>query len=201
MSRSQQLRSVYASPVLVVLLIIAGAAALRFYRLDQWSLWLDEGVQYYETAQPLAKLYANLFPQEMPAFFIISHALMKIGLGGDPWSLRALPAVLGTATVPLVYLLGRELFGRAAGLFAALIARLLNSMAAEAAVPISNDISLAVALRVVFIDYSHLGAAGAVSLVVLAAVGLAVSTARGPRGAAFILASAIPLAILIAVAA
>src|SRR4051812_34331725 len=124
MSRSQQLRSVYASPVLVVLLIMAAAVALRFYQLDQWSLWLDEGLQYYETAQPLARLYANLVPQEMPAFFIIAHTLMRLGLAGDPWWLRALPAVLGSATVALVYLLGRELFRRIAGLYAALLAAL-----------------------------------------------------------------------------
>src|SRR5438270_871785 len=87
----------------LALLITAGAAVVRFHRLDHWSLWLDEGVQYYETAPPLATLYANLFPQEMPAFFILAHAWLT--LGDTPWVLRALPALLGTATVPLVYLL------------------------------------------------------------------------------------------------
>jgi 4-amino-4-deoxy-L-arabinose transferase-like glycosyltransferase len=294
------------APILVVSLITAGAAALRFHQLDHWSLWLDEGIQYYEASQPLAQLYATLFPQEMPAFFIVGHAFIRLGLD-SPWWLRALPAALGAATIPLVYLLGRELFGRPAGLWAALLAALhpvlviysqeyrfyglliflsclngyaiavavrtnlagwwalfcasailnlythhvaalaifglgtyaaaaivgmatrdpwsarqtvfsaaaaagvitaaylpavpmlLNSLTADAAAGLSSKDPLLLALRIVFIDHSHLGPVTAVTLLALAVIGTAASLTRAPHGAAFIIGAAMPLAVLLSV--
>jgi 4-amino-4-deoxy-L-arabinose transferase-like glycosyltransferase len=103
-------------------LLVALATVLRLHGLGRWSLWLDELVQYKESATPLSELHSALAPQDMPVFFILTHAFVSVGFDGNEWQLRLPSAILGVATVPLVYVLARELFSQRAAFFAGLVA-------------------------------------------------------------------------------
>jgi 4-amino-4-deoxy-L-arabinose transferase-like glycosyltransferase len=95
--------------------IMLGALLPRVIRLDRLGLWYDEGfsVLMVEFANPLI-WRADVHP---PLYYGLLWAWSKVA-SGDTW-LRALSALLGVATIPVVYALGVRLFSRAAGLWAA----------------------------------------------------------------------------------
>jgi len=91
------------------------AAALRFYRLGQDSLWSDEYATLRTAALrfwdiPAAALWHDTF--EPPLYFWLLHVLMRF-LGDSESSLRLLSALAGTLTIPLVWFLVQELTGDA----------------------------------------------------------------------------------------
>jgi hypothetical protein len=105
------------------LTLLAGlAAALRLYALDRWSLWLDETVQYLYAAKPLSELYQAMDAFAAPLSLELSHAFVQLGLDQSDGILRLPSAILGVATVLLVYLLATELFCRRVGWFSGLVA-------------------------------------------------------------------------------
>ena len=101
--------------------ILAVAAGLRLWGLDQTGLWLDEGASVWLASQDLDQLFNYLSFEASPAlFYLLLKAWLWVGQS-DLW-VRLLPALLGTASVGLVYLLGRRLFASpSAGLIAALL--------------------------------------------------------------------------------
>ena len=107
----------------VDLTLLAGlAAVLRLYALDRWSLWLDETVQYSYAAKPLSELYQVMDTFAAPVSLELSHGLVRLGLDETGGMLRLPSAILGTATVVVVYFLAQELFCRRVAWFAALAA-------------------------------------------------------------------------------
>lgn len=106
----------------VVALLTLGAFVLRLTQMDQ-SLFGDEVWTYQQVAHRsfTAMLHAIRPPGENapPLFFILSWASGKLG---DPTVWIRLPSlVLGIATIPVVYLLGRDTVGRAAGVIGAAV--------------------------------------------------------------------------------
>lgn len=104
----------------VTLLVLLGAA-LRAFRLGGQSLWVDEMLTLNA-----ANVGGSLSPREM--FWNIQGPLHGALIHLISWfstseaALRAPSALAGVATIPVVYLLGREMAGRRAGLLAALFA-------------------------------------------------------------------------------
>ena len=99
-------------------LLLAGtlAAALRFSALGRNSLWIDElaslhVARYPLSAIPEAALHGNAF--EPPIYFLLLHGMVQ-WLGASELSLRLISAVAGVLTVPVFWLLVRELTGRTA---------------------------------------------------------------------------------------
>ena len=105
-------------------LITSLAAFLRFYALDQFppGVWIDEALKgnlgleaartgnyriFYPAIHGLEGLWINLIGISERVF------------GANPFGLRFCSALAGTLTVIVIYLLGRELFSRGVGLFAA----------------------------------------------------------------------------------
>ncbi|MFP5362447.1 MAG: glycosyltransferase family 39 protein [Thermoleophilia bacterium] len=106
-------------------LVLAAAAALRFPTLDTQSLWLDEAV----TARllrmdPGAMLRAIPDSESTPPLYYVLAWLWTQLFGTGEVGMRSLSALLGTATVALVWALGRRIGGgdRAAFAAAALVA-------------------------------------------------------------------------------
>jgi hypothetical protein len=116
------------APVAVYLVPVLGAAAvLRVWQLDSTGFNSDEAV-YAGQAAAIADHpeLEELFPI-FRAHPLLFQAILSLGfrLGlGDGFA-RLTVAVLGVATVYLVYELGRLLYGRRAGLFAALFMALM----------------------------------------------------------------------------
>ena len=95
---------------------------LDLYGLDRWSLWLDETVQYHYASTPLGELYEAMDAYAAPLSLELSRALVWLGLDHTGGMLRLPSAIIGVATVILVYLLAKELFCRRVAWLSALVA-------------------------------------------------------------------------------
>jgi len=107
---------------IALLLILALAAFLRFYRLDAQSLWADEGNSVSLSGRSLDHITAGAAHDiHPPLYYYLLHFWMRI-FGNSEFAVRSLSALLGTALVYLTYLLGRHLSDYWLGLVAALLA-------------------------------------------------------------------------------
>ncbi len=119
--------------ILILILIVALGAFLRFYEIGKQSFWLDEsatalsikkysfGETFYNTlilGQILPGYYiSNL---DLPPYFTILKIWSDVfGINESP--LRAFSAVFGVLSVITLYFLAKELFNRKTAIIAALI--------------------------------------------------------------------------------
>jgi mannosyltransferase len=101
---------------LALLLLVILAAALRLYRLGSNSLWVDEFVTVRTASLSLTQIIGeNIRNQsfEPPLYFWLIHWILQT-FGGSETILRFPSAVAGTLTVPVLWLLTREVTGRGA---------------------------------------------------------------------------------------
>lgn len=133
MNRSQILETGYPEPVrtqgqlllriksvglyhylfLITILLLAGT--LRFYRLGEWSFWIDEiyslrGVQSAVASNQIA----------LPISTLLMSASVR-SFGVSEWSMRLAPVLIGLASLPMLYLLVHKLFDRQVALVAMLL--------------------------------------------------------------------------------
>jgi 4-amino-4-deoxy-L-arabinose transferase-like glycosyltransferase len=96
------------------------ATVLRFTRLGHQGFWFDEANTaadlHYSPGQMLGLLPQN--ETTPPLFYCVAWLWARI-FGFGEFSLRALPALCGVATVPVMYFATAKLVGRRAGLAAA----------------------------------------------------------------------------------
>ena len=106
--------------------ILAGITAvgfiLRVWEIGAKGLWLDEAFSVWLGWKPLSELLAWVvkIDQHPPLYYTLLHFWIKIA-GDNPDDVRMLSAILGTLTIPVMFLLGRRLMGTTVGLLAALI--------------------------------------------------------------------------------
>jgi uncharacterized membrane protein len=107
--------------IILLSAIVVGAAVFRFIHIGQESLWLDEGVSAGIARLPWSDFSKLMWRREgnMVLYYLLLHGWMKLGTS-EAW-LRALSAVFSIATVPFIYLIGREVRSRATGLIGALL--------------------------------------------------------------------------------
>ncbi|MBM3525033.1 MAG: hypothetical protein FJX57_18970 [Alphaproteobacteria bacterium] len=105
--------------------IIAAAAALRFHRIGSQPFWIDEMHAYWFSSHALREVWIKTATLDAhpPLYF----SLLKLWsiFGRDEAGLRSLSALFGTATVPLVFWLGRTVGGRADGAWVGLLAAVM----------------------------------------------------------------------------
>jgi len=90
--------------------LLAAAAALRFYGLGREPLWLDEAYSWWAARQPLAAL-ASLVPTcdpEPPLYSLILKGWIAL-FGDGPAALRTPNALAGVLAVVLVWGAGRAI--------------------------------------------------------------------------------------------
>ncbi|MFB3895692.1 MAG: glycosyltransferase family 39 protein [bacterium] len=102
--------------------IILLGTGLRIYHLGTEDFWVDE-IYTIQTAQiPLSTVtIAQLEPRDLLHFvydFIIMHFWVKFGT--NPWTVRLFSALVGIASIGLIYLIGKKLFDAKIGLLSAL---------------------------------------------------------------------------------
>jgi mannosyltransferase len=104
-------------PALLFLTIIG--AFLRFYHLGYNSLWLDEATTHLYAQKSFLEIWSITTGGEFnpPIFYWIEHVMLIFGNGESV--LRLVPAILGVLTIPLFYLIGKELVDENVGLIAA----------------------------------------------------------------------------------
>ncbi len=104
-----------------IVLVTAMALVLRLVRLDFQPLWWDEGWSvYFAATDPGAMLRLTAVDIHPPLYYLLLHVWIEL-VGAGPVAVRLLSVLIGVATVPLLYLAGRRLFGREVGLAAALL--------------------------------------------------------------------------------
>jgi len=123
-ARSQNAKSVAKGGTLGLVLlaaIIAGAVVIRFMHIGLESLWLDEGASVGIARLAWGEFFRVLWHREgnMALYYLLLRGWMVFG-SGDAW-VRGLSAVFSIATVPFIYLLGKDVRSERAGLIAALL--------------------------------------------------------------------------------
>lgn len=102
---------------------VALGAALRFTALDARGWWRDEAVTVRLLRLPFDELLRAIPDSEgtPPLYYVLAWGWTRL-FGDSEAGLRSLSALLGTITVLVVYLAGRELLSSRVGLFAAYFA-------------------------------------------------------------------------------
>jgi 4-amino-4-deoxy-L-arabinose transferase-like glycosyltransferase len=98
------------------------AALLRFPTLGVQSLWFDESFTIVQLRDSLDFFLSRIVTHQAtpPFYYLIAWPWERV-VGDGPVAMRSLSALLGTATVPVVYLAGRTLLTPVAGKLAALL--------------------------------------------------------------------------------
>jgi 4-amino-4-deoxy-L-arabinose transferase-like glycosyltransferase len=108
-------------PVLWVTALALVAFAVRVLRLDFQALWWDEGwTVYFATADIPAMVARTAVDIHPPFYYLILHLWTSI-TGVSAFSVRLFSVMVGTLAIPLVFVVGRRLFGRQSGVLAALV--------------------------------------------------------------------------------
>jgi 4-amino-4-deoxy-L-arabinose transferase-like glycosyltransferase len=101
------------------------AAALRFYKLGDWSFWIDEvftlghvGAHY----SSLETIIENIPPSRrwVPVSLILNGASLNV-FGTSEWSARIVSAIIGVITIPVFYFPVRRAFNISVALIAAVL--------------------------------------------------------------------------------
>jgi 4-amino-4-deoxy-L-arabinose transferase-like glycosyltransferase len=117
----ENIKSVFKTSRYLQALVVITALGLffRFYDLGFNSLWLDEATTYYQSILSPLQIWQSLNGAEFnpPLFYWAEHFILMIG--NSEAILRFIPAVAGTLTIPLMYILGKEYIDRNVGIIAA----------------------------------------------------------------------------------
>ncbi|MEJ2212269.1 MAG: glycosyltransferase family 39 protein [Anaerolineae bacterium] len=116
-ARGEGRRAVGLALALIVLL----ALGLRLARLTFQPLWWDEGWSLYFAASDVPSLLDLTSVDIHPPLYYLLLRLWEALAGSGVVSVRLFSVLIGTAAVPLIYLLGRRMLGRRGGLLAALL--------------------------------------------------------------------------------
>jgi len=96
------------------------ALVLRYIWHDAQPLWTDEAITWeFAKVDWSGLILRQLYDASPPGSYLLLKAWLHFARSDE--EMRLLPALLGVATVPLTYLLGARLHGRATGLLAALL--------------------------------------------------------------------------------
>src|SRR5262245_57892685 len=101
-------------------LIFGVGASLRLYGLEFQSLWHDEGLQYYvATKNSVGALLGQSHSFHPPLSFIINHLFLL--MGQSDFFFRLPSALFGIATLPVLYILARDLTSMKVAVFAVFV--------------------------------------------------------------------------------
>src|SRR4051794_25541363 len=111
--------------LLVVVGIAAAAVALRFWDLGAQSYWYDEAITVDLVHGSFGHMLAGVHDHEAtpPLYFVFAWLWAHL-VGDSEAALRSLSVLFGTLTIPITYLIGRELAGPRAGIVGAAFAAL-----------------------------------------------------------------------------
>jgi mannosyltransferase len=115
-----QLRHSRAVQAVIALTVLAGA--LRFATLGVQSIWLDESATMLLVRRSFSGMLSHLASSESapPLYYILVWVWTKL-FGATPDGFRSFSALVGTLTVPVMYLAGKRVSVRV-GIWAAALA-------------------------------------------------------------------------------
>jgi 4-amino-4-deoxy-L-arabinose transferase-like glycosyltransferase len=100
------------------------AAAIRFYRLGEWSFWIDElytinhALAHFSTPQLIV---SNIPPERnwIPVSVILAAQALNL-FGVSEWSARLASVTIGVLSIPILFLPVRKMFGNDVALLSVL---------------------------------------------------------------------------------
>src|SRR5271156_4838189 len=102
----------------VLLIALAVGVVLRFFRLGARELSIDESLSWAESSghnvKAVLRVQHQLDSGKFPIYEIAQHGWMRI-FGESEAAMRALPALIGSLSILLVYILSVEVLMRLAG--------------------------------------------------------------------------------------
>ncbi len=110
---------------LAVAIVTIVAAVARFHQLGTESLWLDEGVSWAMTLKGPWQILEATAQNDLhpPLYYLLLDAWVAIA-GTSEEALRMPSLLASLATLPVVYLIGREVFDEITGLLASALVAL-----------------------------------------------------------------------------
>ncbi len=107
---------------IIALLFIIVAAAIRFFHLEDQSLWNDEMFSLDVASRSLVDIQSTLiaYYHHPPLFFYLTHFALQ-WFGETAWALRFVSALFGALTIGLVYFCGGRFFSQRAGIVGGLL--------------------------------------------------------------------------------
>lgn len=116
------------TPGRLLIAITLLAAALRFATIDVQSIWLDESATIALVGRGLSGMLSHLSSSESsPPLYYVLVWLWTKAFGSGPIAFRTFSALVGTLTIPVMYLAGRRTSTRV-GLWAAALAAVNPAM-------------------------------------------------------------------------
>ncbi len=110
----------------IITLILIFAAATRIINVSSWPVWTDEGWSIWATDDPhLDVVLDNLAHDRHPPLYFVALRGWRSLAGDSPLALRYLSIAAGLLTVAVTYRIGVDVFGKRAGLYAALLLAVL----------------------------------------------------------------------------
>jgi 4-amino-4-deoxy-L-arabinose transferase-like glycosyltransferase len=88
------------------------AALLRIYKLGEWSFWIDEVLWVNFSTD----IFSHFFMRWPLSAILIHSAVTKFGI--NEWSARLSPAIIGIATIPILFFPLKKLFNPTTSLLA-----------------------------------------------------------------------------------
>jgi len=101
--------------------IVLIGAFLRFYHLGTQSLWYDEAFSVWISKLSVPQLVQATEVDVHPPFYYLLLHYWTMLFGTSESAVRLLSALFGILAIPMIYVVGRQLFNREAGLAAAII--------------------------------------------------------------------------------
>ena len=107
---------------IILSLIIVIGAFLRIYKLGDQSLWLDEARSFFRANQNIHSLWVNQ-PKESnpPLYDTLFHFYLQLTSSNDEHNVRFFSAIIGILLIPLIFFVGKYMFGARAGLFSSFL--------------------------------------------------------------------------------
>jgi 4-amino-4-deoxy-L-arabinose transferase-like glycosyltransferase len=108
-------------------LVTGAGLVIRLALLGYQPLWRDEAFTALAVQRPLGPMLDVIRNDSAPPLFYLLERLFAV-VSTSPAMLRLLPALAGTAAIPIVAALGRRVAGDAGGLWAAVIAAIAPAL-------------------------------------------------------------------------
>ncbi|HEX7586752.1 MAG TPA: glycosyltransferase family 39 protein, partial [Anaerolineae bacterium] len=111
--------------LVALLALVLLAFALRMVQIGQLRMWGDEGFSVYSANRDLVAISfeSKDVDPHPPLYYYLLHFYLPIA-GFSEFSIRFLSVFFGTATVALIYAIGKRMFDLRVGLLATAIAAL-----------------------------------------------------------------------------
>src|SRR6202046_888312 len=97
----------------VLLIAVVVGTILRFFRLGAHELSIDESLSWAESSEhnvrAVLRVQHQLDSGKFPIYEIVQHGWMRL-FGESETAMRALPALIGSLSIVLVYLLAQVMF-------------------------------------------------------------------------------------------